>query len=483
MDTTVPKFIDVFAGAGGLSLGLMMAGWKGLFAVEKSPMAFQTLKHNLIDQKDSFNFEWPSWLPKEAIDIQTLLEEYREQLKTLGVIHLLAGGPPCQGFSHSGRRQYDDERNRLLEYYLELVKLIKPLMLLIENVQGFAKSFSKTEKGTKGQKIQEESFNADKELQRKLLELGYIPSTHHAVRARDFGVPQLRPRYILIAVRRDLLKAVPFSGPFQVLYEGVREKFLKDRGLPKDKEITLQEAISDLERSHGDVLCIEPGMERFRQGLYGPAQSNNPYQKLMRRSRDNKPIRKGKVADSHRFANHTPEVEARFDRIINEFRPGIQLSSKELEKLGLNKHRIAPLAPDEACHTLTSLPDDLVHYNEPRIPTVREYARIQSFPDWFEFKAKYTTGDKYRREQVPRYTQVANAVPPLLAEAIGLALQEFLLKISLLLTSDIPYSATEGASASSVSFVDNSRSGYGEETIPADHDVLEVQASSLLAAP
>lgn len=478
MDTIVPKFIDVFAGAGGLSLGLMMAGWQGLFAVEKSPMAFKTLKHNLIDQEDGFNFEWPDWLPKEAVDIQTLLEKYKGQLKELRNIHLLAGGPPCQGFSNSGKRQYDDERNKLFEQYLELVKLISPQMLLVENVQGFAKTFTKTERGTNGKEIREENFNADKEMQRQLIELGYIPFTHSSVKAKDFGIPQLRPRYILIAIRKDLLRCIPFPEPFQILYESIREQFLEAHGLPRDREITLQEAISDLERSHGEVPCIEPNMERFRQGIYGPMQSKNPYQKLMRRHRDGIPIRKGTVADSHRFANHTSEVEARFRRIISEFRPGIQLSSEERKKLGLNKHRIAPLAMGEACHTLTSLPDDLVHYNEPRIPTVREYARIQSFPDWFEFKAKYTTGDKERREQVPRYTQVANAVPPLLAEAIGQTLQEYLARISPPLILDTSYSATIDESWTT----NNSEAGHDEGATSVEGGVSE-QAPSLLVIP
>ncbi len=481
METTVPTFIDVFAGAGGLSLGLMMAGWKGLFAVEKSPMAFQTLKYNLVDQKNGPQFDWPDWLPIEAIDIQTLLEKYQEQLKQLEGIPLLAGGPPCQGFSAAGKRQYDDERNLLFEQYLELVKLVKPLMLLIENVQGFAKSFTKTERGGNGKQIQEKDFNADKELRRRLIEeMDYVPFKHYIVKAKDFGVPQLRPRYLLIAVRKELLLHAPLLDPFNILL-GMREKFLSERGLPVDREVTLQEAISDLERAHGDIECIEPGMSNFRQGVYGPIQEQNSYQKLMRQRRNGDPIEAGQVADSHRFVNHTPEVEARFGRIISEFRPGIQLSSEERKKLGLNKHRIAPLAPNEACHTLTSLPDDLVHYSEPRIPTVREYARIQSFPDWFEFKAKYTTGDKHRREQVPRYTQLANAVPPLLAEAMGLALQEFLVKVSLLLAPGISYSNTEGASTIGVSFIDNSRSEYGEETISADSEALKVQTPSLLA--
>ena len=428
MDTNVPKFIDVFAGAGGLSLGLMKAGWRGLFAIEKSPMAFETLKHNLIDKDDEFSFEWPDWLPKEAIDIETLLNKYELQLGKLQEIPLLAGGPPCQGFSNSGQRKYDDERNHLFEKYLELVKLIKPQILLIENVQGFAKSFRRTERGKNGKDIEGGSFNADKELRSSLIELGYMPFKQNSVKAKDFGVPQLRPRYILIAVRKDLLQIAPFFNPLDILF-GSREKFLSERGLPVDREVTLHEAISDLEKAHGHVQCIEPDMQRFQQGIYGPIQSENVFQKLMRQRRNGEPIPKGQVVDSHRFANHHPEIQERFSRIIREFRPGRQLSEEERAALNLNKHRIAPLAPHEACHTLTSLPDDLVHYNEPRIPTVREYARIQSFPDWFEFKAKYTTGDKQRRVQVPRYTQVANAVPPLLAEAIGLALRDFLKKV------------------------------------------------------
>jgi DNA (cytosine-5)-methyltransferase 1 len=80
------------------------------------------------------------------------------------------------------------------------------------------------------------------------------------------------------------------------------------------------------------------------------------------------------------------------------------------------------MAPNKQAPTLTTLPDDVLHYSEPRILTVREYARIQSFPDWYQFKGKYTTGGDMRRKDCPRYTQIGNAVPPLLAEAVGHAL-------------------------------------------------------------
>jgi DNA (cytosine-5)-methyltransferase 1 len=85
-----------------------------------------------------------------------------------------------------------------------------------------------------------------------------------------------------------------------------------------------------------------------------------------------------------------------------------------------------PLDGAKPSHTLTTLPDDLLHYSEPRILTVRELARLQSFPDWFEFRGKYTTGGKRRRHECPRYTQVGNAVPPLVAQALGNVLMETL---------------------------------------------------------
>jgi DNA (cytosine-5)-methyltransferase 1 len=84
------------------------------------------------------------------------------------------------------------------------------------------------------------------------------------------------------------------------------------------------------------------------------------------------------------------------------------------------------LDPDRPSPTITSMPDDLLHYNEPRTLTVRENARLQSFPDWYDFKGKYTTGGHLRRKEVPRFTQVANAVPPLVARAFGELLAEIL---------------------------------------------------------
>ena len=96
------------------------------------------------------------------------------------------------------------------------------------------------------------------------------------------------------------------------------------------------------------------------------------------------------------------------------------------EQYGTKKRRICLMDPWEPAPTITTLPDDVLHYSEPRILTVRESARLQSFPDWFQFRGKFTTGGSRRTKECPRYTQVGNAVPPLLARAIGLAIKAVL---------------------------------------------------------
>ena len=103
-------YIDIFAGCGGLSTGLTNAGWTGLFAVEKNADAFSTLKHNLIDKNN--HFFWPSWLSVKEWNINTLIRKHADDLRALqGKVTLVAGGPPCQGFSLAGKRDKNDKRN------------------------------------------------------------------------------------------------------------------------------------------------------------------------------------------------------------------------------------------------------------------------------------------------------------------------------------------------------------------------------------
>lgn len=125
---TQPVYIDLFAGCGGLSLGLHNAGWKGLFAVEKSPFAFATLKHNLIDTLN--HFQWPFWLEQKHHDINEILKNSRKELQGLrGNVDLVAGGPPCQGFSTAGKRLESDNRNKLIHAYIAFIRLVQPKII------------------------------------------------------------------------------------------------------------------------------------------------------------------------------------------------------------------------------------------------------------------------------------------------------------------------------------------------------------------
>ncbi len=128
--------------------------------------------------------------------------------------------------------------------------------------------------------------------------------------------------------------------------------------------------------------------------------------------------------DSHRFTNHSSGTIQLFQNLINHTVKGKKITSEEKEKFNVKKRSILVLDPECPGPTLTTHPDDYVHYCEPRILTVREYARIQTFPDSFEFKGKYTTGGKKRIKEVPRYSQIGNAIPPLFGELVGKSLKE-----------------------------------------------------------
>lgn len=397
-------YIDLFAGCGGLSLGLYNAGWKGLFAIEKSPDAFLTLKHNLIDNKN--HFDWPKWLPPTNHDINQVLLDYKPKLEKLkGKVTLVAGGPPCQGFSMAGRRNENDLRNNLINSYIEFVEIVQPKMILFENVKGFTMEFKKNkEKGI--------AYSAV--VTKKLEDTGYYVKGQ-LVNFGDYGVPQKRTRFILVGIRKDLKKASQEKvDNFFSLLEKQKFEFLNTRGL--QVETNLQDAISDLFKKNG--LVETPDFPSFRSGLYGRKRSN--YQKMMRDNLNSK------IPDSHRFPKHTYEISKRFEEIlkITKDRRNQGLSKEVRERFSIKKHTIIPLNGKDKSPTITTLPDDYIHYDEPRILTVREYARIQSFPDWFEFQGKYTTGGKRRTQEVPRYTQIGNAIPPLFGEQAGLILKK-----------------------------------------------------------
>ena len=403
-----PKFIDLFAGCGGLSLGLMLSGWKGLFAVEQDSLAFKTLKFNLLESEGActHKYEWPQWLEKGPIEISHFIETHGKDLAKLkGQVDLLAGGPPCQGFSLAGRRKSNDPRNRLFKHYVELVKLLAPPFLLLENVKGISVAFRKRDKGKAPNKRPAKPFS--EHIQKSLENAGYRVFTR-LIRAVEIGVPQFRPRYVMLAIRCDLLESRPNFEPFHD-FSKRRAKFLEEKGLPK-KPVSVRQAISDLEVTGKELVdCVDS--RGCKQITYSHPKTN--YQRLLHADLN------GTAPNSLRLANHRVETVKRFKQIIATCRHGVQLCENDRERFGLKKHCTVPLHANRPSHTLTTLPDDFLHYSEPRILTVREYARLQSFPDWYEFKGKYATGGDKRLRECPRYTQAGNAVPPFLAEFVG----------------------------------------------------------------
>jgi DNA (cytosine-5)-methyltransferase 1 len=296
----------------------------------------------------------------------------------------------------------------LFEKYVEVVRLIRPRMLVLENVPGMKVAHVSKEDRVRG-KMEAESFY-DK-LRKRLDDIGYV-AEGHLVNASDYGVPQKRSRLIVIGIRSELaglLKGdVGFA--FGELAKS-RADQRKEMGISKD--VSARQALSDLETKHRKLQdCADPPPGYQELDYKEPLTE---FQRLMHKDAYG-------PMNSMRLARHREDVRERFRLLQERCEEGGKLNEELRAEFGINKHRIHIMAPNEPAPTITTLPDDILHYSEPRILTVRECARLQSFPDWFHFQGKYTTGGAKRVKECPRYTQVGNAVPPLLAKAIGIAI-------------------------------------------------------------
>lgn len=410
MNINKSLYIDLFAGCGGLSLGLFNSGlWKGLFAIEKNKDAFETLNHNLIQNNN--HFDWPSWLPTKEHDINYVLKNFNSQLKGLrGKVDLVAGGPPCQGFSTAGKRQETDERNKLIKSYISFIRLVQPKIIFFENVKGFTQKFDKNK--SKGKAYSEYVLKA---LQAKTNDFPGYDVYGKLVDFSLYGIPQKRTRFILVGVKKEIgIKKMKAASFFKTL-DANKQSFLINKQI--GVTTNLEEAISDLLRHGKEVQS--PDTASFKAGLYGSIESN--YQKLLRKGIDGTTI-----PDSHRFAKHTRPTLEKFEYILNYAEKNKTLSDEIKKLFDLKKRTVIPLSGKTPTATITTLPDDYIHYSEPRIFTVREYARIQSFNDWYQFRGKYTTGGKRRTQEVPRYSQIGNAIPPLFGEQVAQILNKFI---------------------------------------------------------
>lgn len=404
------RYIEAFAGCGGLSLGLHRAGWEGIFAVEKDPMAFETLEYNMlgVDSPYSAFKQWPDWVPKRSQPIEDLLtnQVVRSHLAELaGQVTLVAGGPPCQGFSVGGIRNGGDHRNDLVLRMLELVAIVKPKLVVIENVEGIARKFV-------SKPGQWKCSVADLVVQ-ELREAGY-DADYSILDASRFGVPQIRRRVVILGVEQALSNSGKSASEFWDILESVRSPMLKRLGLPTDRPITAGEAIADL-GGKKRVSC--PDSPKFTAGTYLQPQSE--YARLMRGELSRS------LPNSHRFSKHGEDILELYRLAQSTQQPG-RLPKSFLLSCGTKKDKKVLLDPASPASTITTHPDEFIHCSEPRNVTVREMARLQSFPDDFEFRGRYTINGPRRRFDVARCSQVGNAVPPLLGQAIGLALLRLL---------------------------------------------------------
>lgn len=404
--------IELFAGCGGMALGLHWAGWKGLFAIEKDPMAFETLAVNMIHQGASYSTyaEWPHWLETTNHDLTGLLadNETRKRLEALqGTVDLVAGGPPCQGFSIGGRRDGADERNSLVYHMLDFIDLVRPKVALIENVEGITRRFvskPNTFKATVADEVAE-----------RLQAMGYAAG-FRIVNANDFGVPQSRRRVAIFAVRMDLAKKGPhISDLMDTILPRAASSVRNKYGLPEDRDVTAREAIDDLANKKR-VIC--PDSPKFDSTTY--KRSSSRYQKLMRRG-----LRTGEIPDSHRFSKHGPRITELYELAHRTQKPG-RLSKQFLLENNTKKDKKVLIDPCDLVATITTHPDEYIHYDEPRNITVREMCRLQSIPDDFVIRGRYTINGPRRKYDVARCSQVGNAVPPLMAEGLGIAVKTML---------------------------------------------------------
>lgn len=411
------KAVDLFAGCGGVSQGFDQAGFETVFVNELHPVAMATFLRNragstLTDPKNHC-FDILS-ITQKPTELDALACRLR---KIHGDIDVVIGGPPCQGYSGIGhRRSFDVDKeeipsNHLYREMAKFVQAVGPKVFVFENVRGLLNSrwTSDGESGEIWNDVQR-AFRRIR-IKRGARTLEYKIGSS-LLFAKDYGVPQNRPRVILIGVRSDV---VP-----QTMPDGIEGGMLP---APIQGAPDLIDLLSDLV----DVNWV-PGGETSRY-LTKPLTK---VQDQLRRRPDGSPLRKGSLLTEQEYSKHSLEVIAKFQHMIaNDGEIPESMRTKKFAQ------RLLPERWGEKGPTITatSLPDDYVHFSQPRVPTVREWARLQTFPDWYEFEGKRTTGGRRRAgdpdagnwtRDLPKFTQIGNAVPVLLAEQIGLHVRKLL---------------------------------------------------------
>jgi DNA (cytosine-5)-methyltransferase 1 len=353
--STAPTCVDLFAGCGGLTEGFLAAGIDVVASVELHPQAALTHAFN-HPSTSVFVGDVRDW-DRELLD-DSLAE--REVVRP----DIVAGGPPCQGFSSAGKKSSTDPRNSLFHAFADVVAHYLPKLFLLENVPGFRTMYGGS------------TYN---EAVATFANLGY-QTTAIDVRAANYGVPQTRRRFVLVGWLAGEVE------PFE-LVNGTTEM------------VTVDDALADLD-------YLRPGYVAHRH------TSRSSLSEFALNRRANTELLFNHLASQHR---------ERAERIMSQIAPGRSIRDVD-PSLRSAKRTMSRLSRHHLSNTVLSLPDDMIHYKHNRILSVREAARLQTFDDDFVFFGKRTSGFVERRVDVPQYTQVGNAVPPLLADALGRSL-------------------------------------------------------------
>lgn len=452
-----PIAVDLFCGAGGMSEGILQAGFHIAFSSDKSPEASLTYqyRHEQLGLKNGYNTffcmeDIANLTGKFILNSISNLEYFKNRFN--GKVDVIFGGPPCQGFSRAGKRLKNDPRNLLFREYLRVIAEIRPNYVVMENVVGLLDTSLDNFISYDGEKYSNATLVTEI-LVKEFFKIGYkiknsdehgkIDSKKIILNASDFGVPQKRERVIIIAYKENQ------NQPRDIDYYKV------------NKIVTVEEAISDLivnknkRKYQLEKLKEKNKLDYINSSKKGRTKNffnnetikNNfnqntelslhlPYVKerfsLYKQGESSKDVKARlmsegieKVLELDALLQYTYENSdyASLDELKLEIANFLKKSKTDKEKLLniiLSKKNIRTrLMGEEVARTIVTLPDDYISPFEERVFSVREMARLQSFDDSFIFLGKRTTGGERRKMEIPQYTQVGNAVPPLLARAIA----------------------------------------------------------------
>jgi DNA (cytosine-5)-methyltransferase 1 len=352
-----PVAIDLFAGAGGLSLGLERAGATVKLAVERDPRARATYdaNHSCAAAPGDIDATW---------DVRPLLQK-----RGIDQVDIVAGGPPCQGWSTLGGKGNELRRERLnscVEHFLRQVGLVRPGAVLMENVRGLA-----VRDGGRHLRMIEQRLEAE----------GYRVVFSDIVRAADHGVPQLRHRLFVVAVRHG------WTGTFDL-----------PAARAVDERVTVWDAIGDL-----------PSLDSGRASAAYAGAASNDFQRLMRGRR--------RKVTWHEAPDHGDRILSILKELTGQGASRASIKSVKLTSGFHNTYcRLFADQPANAVTGSAGRPSSgrNVHPYDDRALTPREAARLQTFPDEYCFETTRWNA----------YEQIGNAVPPLLAEAVARPLIE-----------------------------------------------------------